>query len=193
MTSNTIGTIEQETTEAVGQNRQALAEELNKIQHDNDLSQSAKARLSAKATQRAEARHAEIVSTHEDTVSDRLEKNEKAVFNLSYPSNMVADSDREGFRNAYRDATFRLLDVSAENLERVMSRALRTGDTALQQAAYHEAIERGAHSVAEEYRERNAKARQTWKTYVDTRRAAESREAILGSALLKTGGPGGAA
>jgi hypothetical protein len=182
--------IEQETTEAIGENKHTLAERLNAIQRDADLSASAKARYAAEATREAEERHREIVQEHECSKAEALEQNEKRVFKIAYPKDVLTDARKESFRGAYRDATFRLLEVSDDALDRVMSRGLRTGDTALQQACYHEAIERGAHSVADEYRERYPKANEVWQTYAKTRRVAESREAILGSALLRSGGPG---
>jgi hypothetical protein len=186
--TDTIGTIGQETTAAIGENKRSLAQKLDRLGRDNDLSESAKARYTAEAKHEAEERHREIVEEHERSKAETLEENERRVFRLTFPRD-ATESRKESFRSAYRDATFRLLEVSDEALDRVMSRGLRTGDTALQQAAYHEAVERGAHSVAEEYRGRNPKAAEAWEAYTNARRASESHASILGSALLRTGGP----
>ena len=185
MTKN-IAAIEQEANEALSENRRELAEEAAKINREPDLSDEAKARYVGEAKERAQAKYAEIIDGHDQAIRDRLEQNESRLFKLSYPKDTVTDSQKETFRASYRQAAFHLLDAPAETLSRMMSRALRTGNTALGQACYHEAIERGLSEVGDEYRERYPTAAEHWNTYVRDRRASESREHILAGALLKS-------
>jgi hypothetical protein len=184
-----IADIEKETTEAIASNRRTLTEQTAKINSNADLSGAAKARYLEEANRWAGERHAEIVDAHHKAVADALEKIEKDLFRLTYPSSAITDSQKEAFQNAYRDAAFRLLGADEEIVSRAMSRALRTGDKVLAQAAYHEAVERGISEVANEYRQSNEKAAKTWETYASTRRASESRESILTGALLHTAVP----
>ncbi len=189
MTSD-IGTLEQQATEDVSENRQALAEELRKINQEPDFSDAAKSRYAAEATKKAHERHSEIVDKHESSTVSVLENNEKRVFKLSYPAANLTETQKESFRLSYRDASFRCMDLATDALERMLTRAGRTGDRALAQAAYHEAVERGALSVAEQYREKHPEAREAWETYSSARRAAGSNEALLGRALLSNANPG---
>jgi hypothetical protein len=184
--SNNIAVIEQEANEALSENRRELAEETAKVDKEPDLSEEAKARYTEEARGRAQAKYAEIIDGHDKAISERLELNEKRLFKLSYPKDAVTDSQKEAFRASYRQAAFHLLDASEEAVSRMMTRAFRTRDTVLEQAAYHESIERGLSEVGGEYRERYPKAAEAWNTYVADRRAAESREHILAGALLKT-------
>ena len=75
------------------------------------------------------------------------------------------------------------------NLERVFERAERVGDAQLAQAVYHEAVERGISSVADRYRQKREGAQQRWERYVAARKASESVEGILASALSSSTGP----
>lgn len=185
-----ITVIEQQATEAVSENRQALAEELSRIQREQDLSDAAKERYSSEATAKASERHAEIVEKHETATAATLVNNEKRVFKLSYPATNVTETQKEAFRAGYRDASFRCADLQADALERLMGRAQRTGDRAMEQAIYHESIERGLFGVAEQYREKHPEAKQAWETYAQARRTSESNEALLGRALLSNANPG---
>jgi hypothetical protein len=192
MSNDTIGTIEQQTTEAVGANREALTEELARIRRDEDLSERTKARFSDEATPKAGARHAEIVAEHEHSVSEVLEQNEKRLFRLSYPEDTVTPSQRQAFRDSYRDASFCCLNLPEADLDRILTRAMRTGDRALEHAGYHESIERGLFGVAGQYRERHPDAKAAWETYEKTRLSEESHGAALTKALLSSANPGAA-
>ena len=186
--TNNIAAIEQEANEVLSENRRELAEEAAKINTEPDLSEEAKARYSAQARERVQAKYAEIIDDHDRAIAGQLELNERRLFSLSYPKDTVTDSQKETFRMGYRQCALALLEASEETVSRVMTRALRTQDIALQQAAYHESIERGLSEVGDEYRERHPKATEAWNTYVADLRAAESRENILAGALLKTQG-----
>ena len=191
--SSDFGAIEQEATTAVGENRQVLQQELERIRQDEDLSNAAKERYAGEASQKAEERHREIVAKHERSTAEALEQNERRVFGLTYPADSsVTTSQKEAFRASYREASFRCLNLPEEDLERVMRRAERTGDRALEQACYHEVVERGIFSVAKQYREKHKDAAEAWEKYSSGRRAADSHEALLGRALLSSGNPGAA-
>ncbi len=189
MTSE-ITTIEGQATEAVSQNRQDLAEELSSIQREKDLSNEAKERYATEATAKASERHAAIVEKHESSTASILENNEKRVFKLSFPAATLTETQKEAFRSSYRDASFRCADLEGDTLGRFMARAQRTGDRALEQAIYHESIERGLFGVAEEYRKKHPEAKSAWETYEGGRRNAGSNEALLGRALLSKVSPG---
>jgi hypothetical protein len=180
--TNNIAVIEQEANEALSENRRELAEESAKINREPDLSEEAKARYTEEAKGRAQAKYIEIIDGHDKAIAERLELNEKRLFKLSYPKDAVTDSQKETFRASYRQAALQLLGASEETVSRAMSRAFRTGDSVLEQAAYHESIERGLSEVGDEYREPYPKAAEAWSTYVKDRRAAESREHILARA-----------
>jgi hypothetical protein len=138
---------------------------------------------------RAQAKYVETIDGHEKAVRDTLEANEKRLFSLSYPKDCLTESQKEGFRGAYRQAALQLFGADEETISRAMSRAFRTGDAVLSLAAYHESIERGLSEVGDEYRERRPKAAEAWVVYVRDRRAAESREHILAGALLRSADP----
>jgi hypothetical protein len=183
-------TIEQETTRGVGANRQELTETLSEIQANEDLSDSAKSRLIEEARTKASERHTQILSEYEAATKEVLESNEKRLFRLSYPESVTAPAEIQRFKESYRDAAFKVLDLAEDSLSRVMTRAVRVGDTALEQAAAHEAIERGLFSVANEYRERHPDATEVWRTYEQTRLSEEAHGASLTRALLSTAKPG---
>jgi hypothetical protein len=110
---NALGTIEAETTEAVGANRRNLSETLSKIAANEDLSESAKQRYAEQASREASERHAQIVAEHERQSDEALEESERAVFALSYSHTLTA-SEKAEFRSAYRDASFRTIDLEPE-------------------------------------------------------------------------------
>jgi hypothetical protein len=121
-----------------------------------------------------------------------LENNERRLFKLSYPEGTVSPLQMQGFKDSYRDASFKVLNLPEDALERVMTRVARVGDVALEQACYHEAIEQGIFSVAGEYRAKHPDAAQAWTTYEKTRLSEEAQGAALTRALLSTANPGAA-
>ncbi len=185
-----ITTIREQASQDVSQNRQALAEELSSIRRMQDLSNEARERYANEATKKASERHAEIVDKHESSTVSVLENNEKRVFKLSYPAANLTETQKESFRLSYRDASFRCMDLAPDALERMLTRAQRTGDRAMEQAIYHESIERGLFGVADLYREKHPEARGAWETYEQGRRKAGSNEAVLRGALLSSANPG---
>jgi hypothetical protein len=188
--ASAIGEAYQEANLALDTNRRELSEQTAKINADPDLSDDAKGRYIDEARAKAQERYVQTIDGHEKAVADTLEANEKRLFKLSYPENAITDLDRERYRSSYRQAALSLLGADEETVSRAMSRAFRTGDAVLAQACYHESIERGLSEVGDEYRQRHPKAAEAWNIYVRDRRAAESRQHILASALLKKANPG---
>jgi hypothetical protein len=130
------------------------------------------------------------VEEYERATAETLEQNEKRVFKLYYPSESnLTPLQQEAFRSAYRHSIFRCMDLPESTLDRIMARAQRTGDRALEQAYYHECVDRGLFGLANEYRERHPEAKQAWETYEQARRHAESNDALLGRALLSNATP----
>jgi hypothetical protein len=181
--------IGEQTTRDVGDNRLDLAQALDRIQRDGDLSEQAKSRLAEEARRKASERHAEIVDRHEAASKDVLANNEKRLFKIAYPTSVSTPSEMKAFKGDYRDCTFKVLDMPEDTLSRVMSRASRVGDSALEQACYHEAIERGLFGVADEYRERHPDAKTTWVIYQKSRLSEEAHGATLTHALLASASP----
>jgi hypothetical protein len=181
--------IGEETTKAVGANRQDLAETLAQILANEDLSEHAKGRLTDEARRRSAARHAEIVAEHEQSVAEVLEANEKRLFRLEFPQDAVSPSQKQAFRDSYRDASFRVLNLPEDDLSRILTRAERVGDRALESAVYHEAIERGVFSVCEEYREKHPDAKTAWEIYQQSWLSEEAHETALMGAVLNAANP----
>src|SRR5215211_783941 len=180
----------EQTTREFRENRLDLSQDLARIQRDEDLSESAKSRLTEEARSKASARHAEIIAKHDADTKAVLENNETRLFKVSFPESASTPSELQQFRNSYRDCTFRVLDMPEASLSRVMARASRVGDSALEQACYHEAIERGLFSVAREYRAKHPDAAETWRIYEQTRLSEDAHGAALTGALLATSNPG---
>jgi predicted AAA+ superfamily ATPase len=181
--------IGQQTTEAVGENREALAEKLARIRRDEDLSEHAKGRLTDEARRRAAERHAEIVDAHKQNVADVLESNEKRLLRLEFPEDTLTPSQKQAFRDSYRDASFRVMNMGEDDLSRILTRAERIGDRALAQAVYHKSVERGIFSVSEEYRDKHPDAHTVLEIYQKSRIAEESHGAALMGAVLSAANP----
>ena len=173
-------------TEAITQNKQQLAERIGEIHSDRDLSEEAKERYIQEAYSEASERHAELIEQRDQENAQELASLERGVFALSYPERIVAERDKETYRTSYRDAAFKVFGREPEDLERLLGRAERVGDDQLAQAIYHESVERGL-SLANEYRQSRPDARKKWDRYVDARRAVESPEGMLRSAMSGQG------
>jgi hypothetical protein len=174
-------------TDAVAQNKQQLSERVEEIRSNQDLSDSAKQRMIGEAYDEAANRHGELVAEREEAAAREVAQRERSVFGLAYPKDMVANRDKEAFRQSYRDAAFRVFNMEPKNLERVLDRAERIGDEQLAQAVYHEALERGMASLANRYREDRLDAQQRWEKYVSARKAGESTEGLLFSGYSSVG------
>lgn len=190
--NSAIQEIGEQTARDFQENRQDLSAELERIQRDEDLSDSAKSRLTQEARTKASERHRELLQAHEEATKDLLASNEQRLFRLSFPEGISTPSEIQQFRNSYRDASFTVLNLEEDTLSRVMTRAARVGDSALAQACYHEAIERGVFSVADEFRERHPDAKAAWEIYEKTRLSEAADGTTLTKALLATSNPAGA-
>jgi hypothetical protein len=171
------------TENAIAENKRHLGRRVEEIRSNRDLNEAAKQRMISEAHDEAARRHGELVSEREEAAErERLEL-ERSVFKLSYPKSAATERDREVYRQGYRDAAFRGWNMGASDLERVLSWAERVGDSQLAQAVYHEAVERGIDSVADSYRAVRPDAKKRWERYVAARRASESVEGMLSTAL----------
>jgi hypothetical protein len=179
-----------DTSTAITENRTKLNDRLAKLRSNRDLSEAARKRMADEAKQEAAAKHQELIAEHERAQKQRLESAERRVFSPSYPSGVVTDGQRQAFRGELRDASIRLFEVSDDTLQRAKDRGRRTQDPVLQQAAYFEAVDRGAFSIAEEYRTANDGARIAWDTYKEVRSYAESPAALIEGANLRKATPG---
>jgi hypothetical protein len=174
-------------TEAIAENKQQLAERVEEIRSNRDLSDSAKQRMIGEAYDEAAERHGELVAERAEAAAREVVQRERAVFGLAYPKDAVTNRDKEAYRTSYRDAAFRVFNMEPENLERVLERAERIGDEQLAQAVYHEAVERGISGVAKRYRDARPNAQQRWEKYVSARQAGESTEGLLFSGYSSVG------
>jgi hypothetical protein len=127
--TNIIAAIEQETREAISENRRGLAEETSRINRDADLSDAAKARYLAEARERAHRTHAEITEAHEKAITERLEQNERKLFRLRYPEDSPTPSQKKTFRMGYRQCALALLGASEETYRERYSQAAGAWDS----------------------------------------------------------------
>src|SRR5688500_5705818 len=104
--NSAIQEIGEQTTQAVGENRQELSATLDQIQRNEDLSEQAKSRLAEAARRKASECHGALVEEHERATKEVLESNERRLFRLSYPEGVSTLSERQAFRASYRDASF---------------------------------------------------------------------------------------
>jgi hypothetical protein len=121
-----------------------------------------------------------------------LERLEQANYKVYVPSGL----NPESYRAAYRDASFRLADLDDAALGRAMDRALRSDDGPVAQAAYHEALARGAGGFAEalgldtplstcvqRYREKCPSAARRWERYAQLKQERENPLAMVFRAM----------
>ena len=95
--------IGEQTTQAVGENRQDLYETLDRIRRVEDLSEQAKSRLAEEARRGASERHSAIVDAHEQATKEVLANNERRLFKLSFPESTSTPSELQR-GGARRDA-----------------------------------------------------------------------------------------
>jgi len=124
-----------------------------------------------------------------------VERAEKEVFATRYPSTATEEEKvtiRAARRRAY-DGVYNSLSLldpeeAREELDRLLTRAERTGDPELADAVYHVATERGERSVADAYLERRPQQKRRWEEFVAaSQEAAQSRgiEGILQRGLTE--------
>jgi hypothetical protein len=163
--------------------RQRLNSEVERIRGYADLTEEAKQRRIAEAREKAQAEYQEATQAEE-----RAERAEKALFQFSYPYG-ASEAEEAQLRALRRSAYDAVYDRTApafesgdpegmrnarEELERLLERAERTGDTELAAAVYHVATERGERSVADAYLERRPQEKRRWEEYVEAQTEAQS-------------------
>jgi DNA-nicking Smr family endonuclease len=145
--------------------------EVAKIRGFADLTEEAKERRIAEVSERAQAQYAEAREADERERAERVEKAEKALFETPYP---YAASDveqaqiralrRGGYDGVYSSIAFSEdPEYAAEELDRLLTRAERTGDPERADAVYHVATERGVRKVADAYLEKRPQAKRRCK------------------------------
>jgi DNA-nicking Smr family endonuclease len=178
--------------------------EVEKIRAYPDLTEEAKERRIAEVGERAQAEYAEAREAAEQEIRQRAQKAEKALFETPYPKHTddVEKAQIRALRWGAYDGVYNSLyllepEQAREELDRLLTRAERTGDVELADAIYHVATERGERSVADAYLERRPNQKRRWEEFVAaSQEAAQSRsiEGILGHALteraLSSGGFG---
>ena len=174
-----------------------IAQEFNarvaQIRRSVDLTDEAKRRKISEAYAQAEPEYREAVAEAERKIHERADKAEKAVFAFGYPLSATEEEKaqlRALGRGAYESVHGSLLftepEEAREELERLLTRAERTGDPELARAVYHVATERGERSVADSYLEKRPQEKKRWEEYVSARQEVEdlnSPMGILGRAM----------
>ncbi len=171
--------------------KQNLDRELEQIRGYADLTPEAKHRRIAEAYEKAQADYREAIETQEREIRERVEKAERAVFALSYPftaSDEEKAQIRAAHRAAYNDVYYSVAfsespQETDEELERLLTRAERTGDPELARAVYHVATEKGSRKVADSYLSSRPAERKRWEEYAAARQEAEDTTRVIGQAM----------
>jgi len=132
-----------------------------------DLTDEARRRRIAEVNERARAEYAEAREAREREIRERAEKAEEALFEIPYPygaSDLEQAQIRALRRGAYESVYNSIasdpdLEHVNEELDRLLTRAERTGDPELADAVYHIATERGVRRVADAYLEKRPQAK----------------------------------
>ncbi len=165
--------------------------EVAQIRGYADLSEEAKDRRIAEATEKARAEYAEAREMGERERAERLERSQRAVFRV--PVSATATDAEEAqihaaFRSAYNDVYSSTLspespEQAQEELGRLLQQAERTGDKLLARAAFHRAVDLGAQSVVDAYLASRSAENKAWESY--TAASQEVRESQGVGGLLE--------
>jgi hypothetical protein len=162
----------------IERNRQDFLRKVDQVRADADLNHEAKRRMIQDAYDAAMESHWELVRERERAAQKELKDLEGDIFAVQFPHDARTGVEKEAIRESYRSASFHVSGMEAEDLERVLSRAEKTGDKVLARAAYHEGTERGVTRVVDAYvRERPEEGRR-WESYVEARTRAEFPAAL---------------
>lgn len=164
--------------DAIQRNRQDMQRKVDQIRTDADLNHEARRRMIQAAYDAAMESHWGLVREREAATQKEIRDLEGGIFGVLFPGDARTGVEKEAIRQSYRDASFHVSGMEAEDLERVLARAERTGDKQLARAAYHEGTERGVSRVADAYlRERPEEGRR-WERYAEARTKAELPAAL---------------
>jgi hypothetical protein len=156
--------------EAIEKNKREFSQQAQRIRSDPDLNDDAKGRKISEAYEEASRRHEELLRQDNEAQQGEIRDLERSVFAISYPFEASTWRDKEMVRQSYRDAAFRVFGMDPHDLERMLDRAERTGDTQLACAVYHEALERGITSLTEPYMEHYPDAKERYRRYAAAQR-----------------------
>jgi hypothetical protein len=143
-----------------------------------DLNNAARRRLIQDAYDAAMESHWDLVRGKEAETQKEITDLEKEIFSIHYPLDARTGVEKEAIRLSYRNASFHISGMEAEDLERTLSRAERTGDRVLARAAYHEATERGVSRVVDAYHRARPEESRRFERYVSARTRAELPAAL---------------
>ena len=162
--------------------------EVEKIRGFMDLTEEAKARRIAEATERAQEEYRQAIEDQERERTERLERTKRAVFRV--PVSATATDAEEAqihaaYRSAYNDvySSTRGLESVAEiqeELERHLQQAERSGDKLLAMAAYHRARDLGIQSVVDTYLSSRPAESRAWEAYTTAHQEANQSKGIDG-------------
>jgi hypothetical protein len=139
------------------------------IRSDTSLEDGAKIRQIEQLWNEATEAKGVLEKRYEEKLSKQVAEAEKSVFH-------VITTERDSVRSAYSDVYDRVvhsldsgevegIQYAREELERLMQRAVRTSDRALEQACGQLAIERGVDAVREDYLSRSPERAKAWEDY----------------------------
>jgi hypothetical protein len=139
------------------------------IRSDESLDEGAKIRQIQYLWNEATEAKGVLEKRYEDQLSEQCAEAEQRVFH-------VIASERDSVRSAYGDVYDRVvpgldggevegIQYAREELQRLMERAVRTGDRALEHAVGQLAIERGVDAVRDSYLARSPEKTKAWEDY----------------------------
>ena len=135
--------------------------EVEKIRAYSDLTEEAKERRIAEVSERAQAEYAEAREAAEQEIREKAQ---------------IRALRRGAYDGVYHSLYFLEPEEAREELDRLLTRAERTGDVELDDAVYHVATERGERSVADAYLQRRPNQKRRWEEFVAaSQEAAQSR------------------
>ncbi len=162
----------------IARNRQDMLRKVDQLRTDADLNHEARRRMIQDAYDAAMASHWDLVREREAATQKEIRDLEGGIFGVLYPSDARTGVEKESIRQSYRDASFHVLGMEAEDLERTLSRAEKTGDKVLARAAYHEGTDRGVSRVVDAYHRARPEEGRRWERYAEARTKAELPAAL---------------
>jgi hypothetical protein len=153
-------------------------------------------------------RHEQLYKELDEGAAHEVEKARRAVYGLTYPSStVITERDKDGFREKVRNTRLSLANLTDDQVEEQMRRALSEGSTdrVLLQSLYLESLHRSegdgafnkalglqggaAFTAAEAYRNATPDARKKYDKYLETREQYESPVGLFQRGLAKSMGP----
>ena len=161
--------------------------EVEKIRRYADLTEEAKNRRIAEVNERAQAEYARAREAEERERAERLEKAKQAVFRVPIPYGTTGTEEAQihaAYRAAYNDVYYATIPYEdpaqgAQELERLLELAERTGDQLLAKAAYHRGIDMSAQKVVDTYLAARPKENKAWEAYTAAHEEASQSGDIM--------------